>query len=65
MNEVKLTDIPCMVCDRLCDCENKLERSPKLKEIKEMMLNRTDGRVDKCGIWIALNAPDMIEVDEW
>lgn len=67
--QVKLKDIPCMVCNKCRDCEKKIEQSPRIKEIKDVMMVRTDGQFEKCGIWIALNAPEMVDEtegeDEW
>lgn len=67
--QVKLKDIPCMVCNKGYDCEKKIERTPRIKEIKDVMMAKTDGQFEKCGIWIALNAPEMVDEtegeDEW
>lgn len=66
MNRItKLNESPCFNCGCDYQCDMKIEKSPAIGEIKDKMFGRKDLDYHDCGIWIALNAPEMVEVDEW
>ena len=53
MKRIKsLSESPCYQCHCEWGCDEKIKRSPVL----------SDFDYHDCGIWIALNAPEMIEV---
>lgn len=58
---IKLNDIPCTNCNKSILCDKKIKRSPKLFEIKEAMLSKTDGNYKQCGIWISLCCENLID----
>ena len=65
MKKIKsLSESPCAHCGFVEECNVKIERSPKLQEIQEAVFGNADFDYHQCGIWIALNAPEMVEVDE-
>lgn len=45
-------------------CNKKINGSPYLYEIRDAIFGNADFDYHDCGIWIALNAPEMVEVDE-
>lgn len=59
-----LKQSPCYQCGCMNKCGEKISRSPKLQEIEDMVFPNADFDYHECGIWIALNAPEMVEVDE-
>lgn len=59
-----LKQSPCYQCGCINKCGEKISRSPKLQEIEDMVFSNADFDYHDCGIWIALNAPEMVEVDE-
>ena len=61
----KLSESPCYQCGCFVKCETKTLRNPALDEIKFSVFANADFDYHDCGIWIALNAPEMVEVDEW
>lgn len=60
----KLAESPCYQCGCSIECEMKISRNPTLDEIKFSVFANADFDYHNCGIWIALNAPEMVEVDE-
>ena len=60
----KLSDSPCYQCNCSIECEQKIEKAYKLQEIKDYVFSRKGYDYRECPIWIALNAPEMVEVDE-
>ena len=66
MNEMitKLIESPCYQCGCMEQCNKKIERSPILQEIQDYVFSKKNFDYHDCGIWIALNAPEMVEVDE-
>lgn len=66
MKRIKsLSESPCTRCDCGVKCTVKIDKSPKLQEIQDAVFGDADLDYHDCGIWIALNAKEMIEVDEW
>ena len=61
----KLIESPCYQCGCIGQCSEKVGRSPKLQEIQDAVFPNAEFDFHDCGIWISLNAPEMIEVDEW
>lgn len=65
MKKIKnMNESPCNKCGCMVECGNKVRRSPKLDEIRDLVFPNADFDYHDCGIWIALNAPETIEVDE-
>ena len=60
----KLIESPCYRCGFLGRCSEKVSRSPKLQEIQDAVFPNADFDYHDCGIWIALNEKEMVEVDE-
>ena len=60
----RLSDSPCYQCDCSIECENKIERAYKLQEIQDYVFGNAEYDYHDCPLWIALNAPEMVEVDE-
>ena len=60
----KLSDSPCYKCGFLERCSEKIDRSPKLREIQDTIFGNPNFDYRSCGIWIALNAPKMVEVED-
>lgn len=59
-----LWESPCFRCCCDYECERKIKTSPNIGVIKDNIFGDTDFDYHNCGIWIALNAPEMVEVDE-
>lgn len=57
----KLSESPCYQCGCSIECEVKILRNPVFDEIKFSVFANADFDYHDCGIWIALNAPEMIE----
>lgn len=65
MKRIKsLSESPCIRCDCEVKCTMKIDKNPKLQEIQDVVFPNADFDYHECPIWIALNAPEMIEVDE-
>lgn len=65
MNRItKLSESPCSKCGCDYQCDMKIKKSPSIEVIKDKMFGRKDLDYHDCGIWIALNAPEMVEVDD-
>ena len=60
-----LSESPCYQCHCECECNKKIKHNPVLGEIRDGVFGNADFDYHDCGIWIALNAPEMVEVDEW
>lgn len=60
-----LKESPCYQCHCEWECDKKIKRNPVLGEIRDGVFGNADFDYHDCGIWIALNAPEMVEVDEW
>lgn len=59
-----LEQSPCYQCDSSSECEEKIRRNNHLQEVQDYVFGRRWYDYKLCPIWIALNAPEMIEVDE-
>ena len=60
----KLNESPCYQCGCMEECQDRIKRNFRLAEIKDGIFGNREFDYHECGIWIALNAPEMIEVDE-
>lgn len=60
----KLSESPCYQCNCSEQCEKRIEKNLILQEIQNSIFGIADYDYHRCGIWIALNAPEMIEVNE-
>ena len=60
----KLSESPCYQCGCEDECLLKTLRNPNLDEIRLAIFGNADFDYHDCGIWIALNAPEMVEVDD-
>ena len=59
-----LKESPCYQCGCQDKCLEKVRRSPKLMDICDMVIGNSEFDYHNCGIWVALNAPEMIEVED-
>lgn len=59
-----LSESPCVHCNCTARCTVKIDKNPKLQEIQDAVFPNADFDYHECGIWIALNAKEMVEVDE-
>lgn len=65
MKRIKsLSESPCIRCDCGIECTMKVDKSPKLQEIQDCVFGKAEYDYHECPIWIALNVPEMIEVDD-
>lgn len=65
MKRIKsLSESPCYQCHYELECDEKIKRSPVLSQIRDEIFINSDFDYHECGIWIALNAPEMIEADD-
>ena len=59
-----LKESPCYQCKCQNLCRDKIKKIPKLEEYRDLIFQNADFDYHDCGIWIALNAPDMVEVED-
>ena len=59
-----LSESPCYQCQCEWKCDEKIRKSPIIGEIKDAIFGKADFDYHNCSIWIALNAPEMVEVDD-
>ena len=65
MKKIKsLKESPCSNCGFVVQCNERIENSSQLQEIQDMVFPDAEYNYHDCPIWIALNAPEMFEVDE-
>lgn len=59
-----LKESPCYQCN--CDdkCNKKIRKNYIFSEIKDAMFGNAEYDYHDCPIWIALNAPEMVEVED-
>lgn len=57
----KLEESPCYQCGFLDACEEIINKSTTVGVIRDRMFGNANADYHDCGIWIALNAPEMIE----
>ena len=60
-----LKESPCYHCGCMEKCFKKVKKNVKFQDIQDNVFPNADFDYHNCGIWIALNAPEMVEVDEW
>lgn len=61
---LSLQESPCYNCGCMDRCNEKVARVPVFQEIQDAVFGDKNFDYHACGLWIALNAPEMIEVDE-
>lgn len=59
-----LEESPCYQCGCRVACGEKIRRSPALGEIRDGMFGHAEKEYHDCGIWIALNTKEIVEVNE-
>ena len=59
-----LKESPCYQCQCQILCKDKIKKIPKLEEYRDLVFPNADFDYHDCSIWIALNAPDMVEVED-
>ena len=52
----KLSESPCSKCDK------KLKKNDNFLDIKNQVFSDKNFNYKECGLWIALNAPEMVEI---
>ena len=57
-----LYESPCYQCGFQYECGKKIENNPTLGYIKDGIFGNADFDFHVCGIWIALNVSEMIQV---
>ena len=60
----RISESPCSQCGCMVECSEKIRRSPRIEEIRDRVFGDANFDYHNCGIWIALNAKEMVEVDE-
>ena len=60
----KLEESPCYKCGCMVECSKRIKENLQLQEIPDYIFANADFDFHNCGIWTALNAPEMTEVDE-
>lgn len=55
----KLSESPCYQCGCRKRCTKKIQKTPILDEIRSSVFSNPSLDYHKCGIWIALNAPEI------
>lgn len=64
MKRIKnLEDSPCYKCKCSKECDKRIKRNLKLSDIRDGIYGNADFDFHNCGIWIALNAPEMVEIE--
>lgn len=64
MKRIKaLNESPCYKCNCMEECGTKVNRSPVLQQWQDVVFGDADFDYHECGIWIALNVKEMVEVD--
>lgn len=61
---VRLSDSPCYQCECIEKCDKKSKNNFDFLSIKDVIFGNADFDYHDCPLWIALNAPEMIEVEE-
>lgn len=56
-----LKESPCYQCKCMEKCLEKISTNSKFQEIQDSIFANADFDYHNCSIWIALNAPEMIE----
>ena len=66
MKRIKnLSESPCYQCHCEWECDERIKKNSVLDTIQSNIFPDADFDYHDCPIWIALNAPEMVEVDEW
>ena len=60
----KLSDSPCFKCGCKKKCDKKLKKNNSFLDIKDQVFGDKNFNYKECGLWIALNAPEMIEISD-
>lgn len=56
-----LLESPCYRCGCQDKCSNKIKRVPKFAEIRDNIFADAKYNFHNCPLWIALNAPEMVD----
>ena len=60
----RISESPCSKCGQIVECSNRVRRNPTLAEICDAIFGNKEYDYHNCPIYIALTAPEMVEVDE-
>lgn len=60
----RIEESPCSKCGYSTECDVKISKNYSFAAVKDFVFPNREMDYHDCGIWIALNAPEMIEVDE-
>lgn len=58
----KLSESPCSKCGSKKKCDKKLKKNDNFLDIKNQVFSDKNFNYKECGLWIALNAPEMVEI---
>ena len=58
----KLSESPCSKCGSKKKCDKKLKKNDNFLDIKNQVSSDKNFNYKECGLWIALNAPEMVEI---
>lgn len=59
-----LFESPCYKCGKMQDCAVKVAKNQNLSAVVDIMFGNAEADYSWCPIYIALTAPDMIEVED-
>ena len=59
-----LNESPCNQCGCDIECDEKIKGNFSFLNIKDVVFGNADFDYHDCPLWIALNAPEMIEVED-
>lgn len=60
----RISESPCSKCGKIVECSNRIRSNYRIGEIRDSVFGNRNFDYHDCGIWIALSAPDMVEVDD-
>lgn len=59
-----LSESPCYKCGKMQDCTVKVAKNQNLSAVVDIMFGNAEADYNLCPIYVALTAPDMIEVED-
>lgn len=56
-----LKESPCYQCGCTEECQYKITKNRELGDIRDVVFGNAEFDFHNCGIWIAVNAPRMVD----